>query len=384
MKPGKGKPRRAILALDDGAAFAGESIGYAGESVGEVVFNTCMAGYQEILTDPSYKGQMVAMTYPLIGNYGVNAMDVESGSVHVEGFIVKELSRRVSNYRATGDLDGYLRRHRIVGIAGIDTRRLTRHLRTHGARMGVISCKESNTRRLAAKAKAAPSLAGRDLVREVTCSKVHEWTDPVPDVFGERKAGPPPAGPKVVAIDCGIKRNILRSLVSHGCSVTVVPAGTNAAAIAALNPAGVVVSNGPGDPEGVPVVIQTVRDLLGKVPLFGICLGHQILCLAVGGRTFKLKFGHHGGNHPVMHMPSGRVEITSQNHNYAADPDSLPSKVKVTHVNLNDRTVEGMECESLGFSSVQYHPEASPGPHDAQGNFMHFLRLIKDFRKGAS
>jgi len=387
----------AMLALADGTVFGGCAYGADGETVGEVVFNTCMSGYQEILTDPSYKGQIVTMTYPLIGNYGVNPEDVESHRPFVEGFIVREGSVLPSNWRSRNSLEEYLREYGIVGIQGIDTRALTRHIRDHGTQEGVISTVDLDPKRLVEKAKASPGLIGRDLVKGVCCAESFKWTQPAwqwPQGYGEPCTQPHPGGAglyKVVAYDCGIKWNILRQLVASGCDVTVVPPSTDAEQVLALDPDGIFLSNGPGDPEGVPYLIETVRQLLGKRPIFGICLGHQIIGLALGGRTFKLKFGHHGGNQPVKDLTTGKVEITSQNHNFAVDMASFaaasrdrlhgdPEDIVLTHVNLNDQTCEGLMHKRLPLFSVQYHPEASPGPHDAGYLFARFTELMAQDR----
>ncbi len=373
--------RKAVLALADGTVYRGTAFGHIGESGGEVVFNTGMTGYQEVLTDPSYKGQMVTMTYPEIGNTGINPEDVESTRPWVEGFIVREAWRMPSNWRHVESLDGYLRRYHICGISGIDTRALTRRLRDGGSQMGMISSVDFDEKRLVNKAKDLPSIVGRDLVREVTSHRETRWVtgdwDPgkgyLPAAEYRSRFG---AFPKVIAVDYGIKQNILRMLVSHGMEVTLVPSETAASAILARRPDGVFLSNGPGDPEGVPYAIHAVRELLGKVPIFGICLGHQIMGLALGGKTFKLKFGHHGCNQPVMDLATGRVEITSQNHNFSVDAPSLGDRARITHVNLNDRTVEGLSVPSLRCFSVQYHPEASPGPHDSRSLFTRFYRVL--------
>lgn len=395
--------RPAVLALADETLFEGWTYGAEGEATGEVVFNTSMSGYQEILTDPSYKGQIVTMTYPLIGNCGVNPEDMESRRPFLEGFVVKEGSVIASNWRATQSLEGYLRERGIVGIQGIDTRALTRHIRDHGAQEGIISTTDHDPRSLVAKAKASPGLIGRDLVKEVCCDAPFVWTQSVwewPRGYGDGRAAKEPLplfgvqGPavtsrlyRVVAYDCGIKWNILRQLVESGCDVTVVPAATPAVEALRLAPDGIFLSNGPGDPEGVPYLIAAVRDLIGRRPIFGICLGHQIIGLALGGRTYKLKFGHHGGNQPVKDLTTGRVEITTQNHGFAVDMQSFqgasrdamhggPEDIVLTHVNLNDHTCEGMMHRRLPLFSVQYHPEASPGPHDASYLFGRFVELM--------
>ena len=365
----------ALLVLRDGRAFRGQALGAVGETSGEVIFNTAMYGYQEILTDPSYRGQIVAMTYPLIGNYGVNAADVESRRPWVNGFIVKEAAAYASSWRREMTLDAYLKTHGIVGLQGIDTRALTRHLRDHGAQEGIVSSASTDVEALRERARALPSLVGRDLVREVTSDAPFTWSEGAWD--GVRYAGGAPVRFNVVAYDAGIKLNILRQLTAAGCAVTVVPAGTPAAAVLERKPDGVFLSNGPGDPEGVPYLIEAVRDLLGRVPVFGICLGHQIMGLAAGGRTYKLPFGHHGANHPVKDLATGKVEITSQNHGFAVDPASLAGRGwEPTHHNLNDDTCEGLRHVELPVFSVQYHPEASPGPHDANYLFHRFTELM--------
>jgi len=392
---------KAILALADGTTFTGTSFGAEGEATGEVVFNTSLTGYQEILTDPSYKGQMVTMTYTEIGNVGVNSEDVESRQPFVEGFIVKEYWERQSNWRAQKSLGQYLREHNIVGIQGIDTRALVRHLRDYGAQQGVISTVDLEVPRLVAKAKSAPSLVGRDLVKEVTCPQPYDWTQgrwelgrgykvrgPTPEVKDSKEenktsdVGPRASDYFVVAYDFGVKRNILRNLVDAGCRVRVVPAQTSAAEVLAMKPDGVFLSNGPGDPDAVPYARENVAALVGKIPMFGICLGHQIMGLALGGQTYKLKFGHRGGNHPVMDMQTRKVEITCQNHGFCVDVESLRGKAEVTHMNLNDRTVEGLAHKEYPVFSVQYHPESSPGPHDANYLFKRFTDLIAHYRKG--
>jgi len=356
----------ARLALEDGTVFLGEAFGAPGETVGEVIFNTSMTGYQEILTDPSYKGQIVAMTYPLIGNTGVNREDAESARPQAEAFVVRDLSPIPSNWRQEEGLPEWLARHRGVGIQGVDTRRLTGLLREKGFLKGVVSSAELDPKRLVEKARAWEGLSGRDWVAQVTCAAPHPGPAPKQKRF------------KVAAIDCGMKANIGRLLADSGCETTIYPASTAAATILKEKPDGLFVSNGPGDPEAVPYVIETVRNCLGKLPIFGICLGHQIVGLALGGRTFKLKFGHHGGNHPVLDLKTNQVEITAQNHGFAVDPDSLPADaVEVTHLNLNDRTCEGLRHKKWPLFSVQYHPEAAPGPHDAGHLFDRFVRMME-------
>ena len=373
---------RALLALADVRVFEGEPLGTRGEAVGEVVFNTAMSGYQEILTDPSYKGQIVCMTSPHIGNTGVNEEDVESHRPWVEGFIVREASPIASSWRRTATLEEYLGAHGVVGIQGIDTRALTRHLRDRGAQEGVISTQDLDPRSLVAKAKASPGLVGRDLVKEVSCQTTYPWTESVWRL-GEGYGPAPEPRHHVVAYDSGIKRNILRQLVALGCRVTVVPAFASADDVLALRPDGLFLSNGPGDPEGVPYLADAVRHLIGRLPVFGICLGHQILALALGARTYKLPFGHHGANHPVKDLALERVEITAQNHGFAVDGGScLRQGLEVTHVNLNDGTCEGLRHRSLPVFSVQYHPEASPGPHDANYLFRRFITLMDRSRGG--
>ncbi len=372
---------KAILALEDGLFFEGVSFGARGEGYGELVFNTAMTGYQEILTDPSYKGQIVTMTYPLIGNYGVNEDDLESAKPHTEGFVIRELSLVESNWRSRTSLDDFLNKNNIVGIQNVDTRALTRHIRTFGAKKAVISTLENVPDSLIRKARQTPGLIGRDLVKEVTCKSAYDWRSPELDIFDPSKK---PASPrfKVVAMDFGAKRNILRKLVSSGCSCIVVPANATANEILSYKPDGLFLSNGPGDPEGIPYAINEIKKLLGKLPIFGICLGHQLLGLAFGGKTYKLKFGHHGANHPVMDLETRRVEITSQNHGFAVDMGSIPDKdVILTHINLNDKTVEGMRHKRLPVFSVQYHPEASPGPHDAGHLFERFVRMMEKYAR---
>jgi carbamoyl-phosphate synthase small subunit len=369
---------QALLALEDGTVFWGKPFGTLGETFGEVVFNTNLTGYQEVLTDPSYKGQIVAMTYPLMGNYGINEVDLESVRPQVEGFSVKEGSKRASSGRAQYGLEEWLQRHGVVGIQGLDTRALTRHIRTRGAMRGAISAIDLEPDSLLARVQATPGLIGRDLVCEVTCDRPYTWSD------GEwcwpagyaRNSVTHYERLRVVAYDFGIKRNILRKLVNGGCDVTVVPATATAAEVLRLHPDGIFLSNGPGDPAGVPYAIEAVKHLIGVKPIFGICLGHQILGLALGGKTYKLKFGHRGGNHPVMHLSTRKVEITAQNHGFAVEAESLPAEVEVTHLNLNDRTVEGLRHRELPIFSVQYHPEASPGPHDSGYLFERFRAML--------
>ncbi|HEX9664007.1 MAG TPA: glutamine-hydrolyzing carbamoyl-phosphate synthase small subunit [Candidatus Binatia bacterium] len=385
---------KAILALADGRYFEGLSFGAAGEAAGEVVFNTSMTGYQEILTDPSYEGQLVAMTYPQIGNVGVNLEDVESKRPYTRGFIVKDYTSRPSNWRATKPLHEYMDQHGIVGIQGIDTRSLVRHLRDHGSQEGIITTADADPADAIAKAKAAPGLVGRDLVKNVTCAAPYSWDEgdwELGEGYKKRPAAKNPRRGKnaasfqspgfaVVAYDFGIKYNILRNLAESGCQVKVVPADTSAAAVLAMNPDGIFLSNGPGDPDAVPYARENVQKLIGKKPIFGICLGHQIMGLALGGKTYKLKFGHHGGNQPVMDMTTRKVEITAQNHGFAVDADSLKGAVEVTHLNLNDNTVEGLAHRELPIFSVQYHPESSPGPHDANYLFRRFIKLMEQHR----
>jgi carbamoyl-phosphate synthase small subunit len=387
----------AILALEDGMVFEGTAFGAEGENTGEAVFNTGMSGYQEVLTDPSYRGQIVTMTYTQMGNYGINDEDDESWRPWVEGFVVREACCVPSNWRSRKSLGEYLRENRIIGIEGIDTRMLTKHLRTHGAKIGVLSTVDLNPESLVAKAQAAPRIVNVDLAMGVSCSAIHEWSAEGYREFSKSTAAqlsfglqvPSPgrrfpageAARRVVVLDLGVKQNILRELAVRGCEVVVVPAQTPADAILDLAPDGVVISNGPGDPDPITYAIAAVRELVGKVPLFGICFGQQILGLALGGRTYKLKFGHRGVNHPVKNLRTGEVEITTQNHGFCVDLASLAGTgMEMTHLNLNDNTVEGMRHRELPVFSVQYHPEAGPGPHDARYLFDEF---ISDMRVAA-
>lgn len=384
----------ALLALEDGRVFCGESFGAVGTTAGEICFNTSMSGYQEILTDPSYRGQIVAMTYPEIGNCGINELDVESDSPHVRGFVIEELSPVPSNWRSTGTLGDYLAKNNIPGIQGIDTRALTRHLRTRGAMRACLTTEIQDETEAVRRACNVP-YAGVDFVREVSAGSSYGWdpeqtasrgwvlrkageapadTDEIGNVF----APLPPAVHKLAAMDFGMKKNILRSLRRNGFDVTVFPATSTAQEILTSGVDGVFLSNGPGDPEALTYAHETVRSLVGKKPIFGICLGHQVLALALGGRTFKLKFGHRGANQPVKDLRSGKVAITSQNHGYAVDPAFLPTDVEVTHVNLNDGTVAGLKHKTHRAFSVQYHPEASPGPHDADYFFQEFAKEVAE------
>ena len=371
----------AILALEDGRIFRGRGYGAPVERTGEVVFNTSLTGYQEILTDPSYAGQLVVLTYPHIGNYGTNSLDCESGRPYAEGLIVRDLNEFASNWRSEEDVSSFLANAGVPIISDLDTRALVRHLRTHGAMRGVISVLDLQEENLVAKAKSSPSMVGLDLASRVTTASRYEWAQPSVDVFSPTGKDRPTARLHVLAYDYGIKHNILRSLVDRGCRVTVIPATTPVSEVLAAKPDGVFLSNGPGDPEPVEYAARAIRELLGRVPIFGICLGHQIIGLALGGKTFKLKFGHHGGNHPVLNQETQKVEITAQNHGFAVDPDSLnSSEVALTHINLNDHTLEGLRHKSLPLFSVQYHPEASPGPHDSAYLFDQFVALMEEFK----
>jgi len=357
------QPNTAILLLNDGKKFEGKKLGHLGETIGEVCFNTGMTGYQEILTDPSYCSQIVTMTSPHIGNYGINKEDVESNKIQVSGFVIKEESIVPSNWRSTSSLDEYLKKNKIVGIQDIDTRSLTRHIRDQGAMNGIISSVDNDLVNLSNKLKKAPSMNGLDLAKTVSTKKVYKWSQ-----TGKFK---------VAAIDYGIKHNILNILKDNNCEVTVFPAQTSAKEILDFNPDGIFLSNGPGDPSAVTYGIEMVKSLLGSKPIFGICLGHQILSLALGAKTFKLKFGHRGINHPVKNLETKVVEITSQNHGFAVDLNSLPENVVATHINLNDNTNEGIECKEFKAFSVQHHPESSPGPHDSRYLFDKFIKLMK-------
>ena len=368
----------AKLVLEDGTIFTGRAFGADGEVFGEVCFNTSLTGYQEILTDPSYCGQIVTMTYPMIGNYGINLEDVESRSLALSGFVVRELCRTPSNYRSTMTLDEYLRINNVVGIEGVDTRSLVRRLRTRGAMTGLISSVDIDDESLLRKVRECPGLVGRDLIREVLPEKSYGWTEGLSTLA---RAGDAPTRklsrtPHVVAIDYGMKLNIARHLQEHGCKVTIVPGTATSQEILALKPDGVFLSNGPGDPRPLDYAITTVRELLGKTPVFGICLGHQLLGLAAGAEIYKLKFGHRGANQPVLNHQTGRVEITSQNHGFALRAETLPKNVEVTHLNLNDQTVEGIRLTDVPAFSVQYHPEAAAGPHDSRYLFGNFLTLM--------
>jgi carbamoyl-phosphate synthase small subunit len=364
---------KAILALEDGSIFEGRAVGAEGESTGELVFNTSMTGYQEILTDPSYAGQIVTMTYPHIGNYGVNEEDVEARQPFVRGFVMRECCFEPSNFRATQSLPDYLKANNIVAIDGLDTRKITKILRVKGAMKSIISTVDCDHDSLVAKAKASKDMAGSDFVQEVSVDSPYTWAAPADPEY------------KVVAMDFGVKHNILRLLSEAGCAVTVVPATASAEEILAYEPDGVFLSNGPGDPGALPYIYPTVQSLIeADIPLFGICLGHQILAHALGGSTFKLKFGHRGGNQPVLRDETGQVEITAQNHGFAVDPASLDSElVEMTHTHLNDRTCSGIAHKTLPLFSVQYHPEASPGPHDSQYLFAQFTKLMDATRTGA-
>jgi carbamoyl-phosphate synthase small subunit len=371
---------KGFIALEDGTVFEGRSLGAEGEREGEVVFNTSMTGYQEIMTDPSYKGQIVTMTYPLIGNYGVNGEDVESGHPKVEGFIAREFSKITSNFRAQDSLLNYLEQHNIIALEEVDTRALTKHLRVRGAMKAVISTVDHDVASLIRKAKESRGIMGRDLVKEVTCSASYVFDE---DEGSAREGVNAELAPlRVAVMDYGVKMNILRLLKRLGCHVIVMPATARAEEILAVNPDGVLLSNGPGDPEGVPYAIEEIRKLFGRLPIFGICLGQQLLGLAFGGKTYKLKFGHRGANQPIKELATGKVYITSENHGFAVDLASIKDQpVRATHINLNDNTIEGLEHETYPIFSVQYHPEASPGPHDSYGLFAKFRDMMVSFKQ---
>ncbi len=373
---------KALIALEDGTVFEGRSFTGPGEAVGEIVFNTSMSGYQEILTDPSYTGQIVTMTYPLIGNYGVNPEDMESAGVHPKAFLVKEYNAIPSNFRSRQTLADFLCKYDVLGVEGFDTRALVRHIRTAGAMKGIVSTEDLSPESLVARAGQWSGLVGQDMVKLVSCTEPYGWIDnkPVPGGNFSSSSGSS-KGLKIVAFDFGIKYNQIRILADKGCRVQVVPATTDADTVLGMNPDGIFLSNGPGDPEGVDNVVDTIRSLLGKKPIFGICLGHQILGLAYGGKTYKLKFGHRGGNQPVKDLSTGKVEITSQNHGFCVDMDSLDGDaVELTHVNLNDNSCEGMRHKRYPAFSVQYHPEHAPGPHDAIYLFDRFIEMINEQR----
>ena len=391
------RERPALLVLEDGSVYPGYAFAGSGEVLGEVVFNTGMTGYQEVITDPSYKGQIVTMTYPLIGNYGTNPEDMESGNIHLEGFIVKEYQPYPSNWRSRQTLKAFLESHGKIGVEGLDTRALTRRIRLEGAMRGILSTETQDINLLLERVRAYPGLVGQDLIKLVTCKRSYQWKDgqpqPLspPDAFSSRDSVAVETGAhktrlkrlRVVVIDCGVKYNILRNLERLGCEILVLPATATGAEVLSYSPDGVLLSPGPGDPAALPYIVEAAKYILGKVPIFGICLGHQILGQALGGKTAKLKFGHHGVNQPVKNIQTGRIEITSQNHGFVVVPESLPGNLNLekTYDNLNDHTSEGMCSSSLQAFSVQYHPEAAPGPHDVNYLFEKFVSLMKN-KKG--
>jgi len=370
---------KALIVLEDGTIYKGRSFTGGGEAIGEIVFNTSLSGYQEILTDPSYTGQIVTMTYPMIGNYGINPEDMESAAIHPMAFLLKEYNGYPSNFRSTRSLADFLQEHSILGVEGFDTRALVKHIRSRGTMKGIVSTEDLNPDSLVQRACDWPGLVGQDMVKLVTCDEPYGWADnrPVPGThFTTTQQTTDPF--RVIAFDFGIKFNQLRLLTEKGCQVQVVPATTAAEAVLDMNPDGIFLSNGPGDPEGVNGVVDTIRKLLGKKPIFGICLGHQILGLACGGKTFKLKFGHRGGNQPVKDLTTGHVEITSQNHGFCLDAESLPvNEIEITHLNLNDNSLEGMCHKKYPAFSVQYHPEHAPGPHDSVYLFDRFIDMMR-------
>ncbi|HOX16195.1 MAG TPA: glutamine-hydrolyzing carbamoyl-phosphate synthase small subunit [Smithellaceae bacterium] len=375
------KNRQALLILEDGSVFEGFAFAGAGETLGEVVFNTGMTGYQEVITDPSYKGQIVTMTYPLVGNYGINDEDMESAGIHLEGFIVKEYQSNPSNWRMKTSLKSFLEDSGKIGLEGIDTRALTRRLRLSGSMKGIISTETKNVAELLTKVRSYPGLVGRDLVREVSCQKPYLWKNGAP-AKSKIPLKKPVKKLRVVVLDCGVKYNILRLLENNGCEVVVVPAFATGTEILSYQPDGVLLSNGPGDPAALPYIVDAARTVMGQTPVFGICLGHQIIGQAIGGTTEKLKFGHHGINQPVKNMETGRVEITSQNHGFVVVPESVENKANKSYINLNDATSEGMKLS--GTMSVQYHPEAAPGPHDTEYLFSQFVQIIKNEKRKAT
>lgn len=370
------RKRKALLVLEDATVFEGTVFAGDGETMGEVVFNTGMTGYQEVITDPSYKGQIVAMTYPLIGNYGVNDEDMESAGIHLEGFIVKEYQPFPSNWRSRMTLQAFLEKFGKIGLEGVDTRAITRKLRTEGSMRGILSTETRDTGRLLDRVRSYPGLVGRDLIGSVACREPYLWKNGTPAPIKKLRQRKQKGRFRVVVLDCGVKYNILRSLEKEGCEIVVVPAATKAADINAYRPDGLLLTNGPGDPAPLTYIIETARELVGKIPIFGICLGHQILGQAMGGRTAKIKFGHHGVNQPAKNLRSGHVEITSQNHGFVVVPETLTGNLEKTHLNLNDSTLEGLYLPDLQAFSVQYHPEAAPGPHDAAYLFKEFIELM--------